>query len=68
MISRLTTVAAIFAVLTTTTLALAATSVQRAQASRQAIAVTAASTPAMPVVQLETVVVTGRRTAASAAR
>lgn len=59
MISRLTLCAVTFAVLATTTLALAA------NASHRDTSVTAAAQP-MPVIQLEPVLVIGRRVASGA--
>jgi hypothetical protein len=57
MISRLTALAALFAVVTTATLAFAATSVQDHPVA------TASTAKAMPVYQFERVVITGKRTA-----
>ncbi len=57
MISRLTATAALFAVITTATLSFAATSTQV-----RAPAAAAAAAP-LPVVQLEPVVIVGRRAA-----
>ena len=60
MISRLSAFAAVFAVLTTATLALAATSQQRDEA---APAAAVQRINGLPVVQLERVVIIGHRTA-----
>jgi hypothetical protein len=57
MISRLTALAALFAVVTTATLAFAATSTQDQTAAA------ASTAKAMPVYQLERVVITGKRAA-----
>ena len=57
MISRLTTLAAAFAVLTTAALAFAASTPQRHHAERASVA------QAMPLIQLERVEVIGHRTA-----
>jgi hypothetical protein len=56
MISRLTALAALFAVVTTATLAFAASSTQDQTAAATNIA------KAMPVYQLERVIITGKRT------
>jgi hypothetical protein len=56
MISRLTALAALFAVVTTATLAFAASSTQDQTAATTNI------TKAMPVYQLERVIITGKRT------
>ena len=58
MISRLTALAAVFAVVTTATLAFAATSANDQTAVQSAAKV-------MPVYQLERVVITGKRVTAS---
>ncbi len=59
MISRLTALAATFAVLATATLAFAASAPQRDASAR------AASAQPMKVIQLERVVITGKRVAAA---
>ncbi len=59
MISRLTALAAFFAVVTTATLALAANSMQDPSITQTA---PQSAAKAMPIYQLERVVITGKRT------
>jgi hypothetical protein len=63
MISRLSAFAATFAVIAAATIAFAAATIAFAASAHQARLDNAAAAKAMPVVQFETVVVTGHRTA-----